>query len=783
MRRRSVVFWLSVLIAGPFANGRSRGQQPNPEAPVLAMPAPMGMQRGTSLDLTLTGTNLREPTALWTSFPAKASFPPCKNDDSTHLLIRLQVPADAPLGFQALRLATRRGLSNLRIFCIDDLPQVLRTENDHSRDTAQRLTFPCVVAGRIDAETSDYYRIHVRGGQRVSFEILGRRLGSGLDPQISLYDLTGLHELPSGHSNDAPGLQTDSRLTYFFKKAGDYLVEVRDTRWAGGPEYWYRLRVGDFPCATTPVPMAARRGTQVSVGFTGPMVEGVPPVNITVPSDPLTQALWVAPRGSNGLHGWPVVLAVSDYPEAVEHEPNDTPAHADRVPVPGGITARFQAKEDIDRFVFAAKKAHRYVIEAQSHQWFSPTDVRMALSDAHGSVLAQSNPQLPSPLDQRIDFTAPADGDYFVAAEHLLGSWGPSECYRLVIEPYEPGFDVTLDMDRYDVPAGGIVPIPVTAVRRDFNGPIKLCVTGSTPFQGEGVIYPGESSALLFVRCPDSVAPGAHALAVEAKAMIDGQPVTAYANVRAAISRELAGLPFPPPMLVDEFGLAVTDAAPFTLSVSLPRADLFRGGELPVTIKARRGSKFTGEIDLAPLGLPPVLSVTPNNIASGKDAATIDVKTAATAPLRPFSVDFLGKARFHDRDYTIAAAPGVLNVVSPFQLHVAKAPVKIARGGKVKLLVSAIRGGGYQGPIALEVQNLPPHVAAAKAAIAAAKSAIEIELAATGDAKIGEHSDAQIVGTAVGAEKQHDFSDSFGVTVDKRQTATASDLPRRTKHP
>ena len=38
--------------------------------------------------------------------------------------------------------------------------------------------------------------------------------------------------------------------------------------------------------------------------------------------------IYVAPKGANGLHGWPVLLGISDLEEALEKEPNDDPAHA-----------------------------------------------------------------------------------------------------------------------------------------------------------------------------------------------------------------------------------------------------------------------------------------------------------------------------------------------------------------------------------------------------------------------------------------------------------------------
>ena len=163
-------------------------------------------------------------------------------------------------------------------------------------------------------------------------------------------------------SNDALGLQLDPRITHTFKEAGDYLIEIRDVTYRGGADYVYRLRIGDFPCATTPIPMAAKRGSTVQVNFAGTMVENVPPVAVTVPADPTLETVWVAPKGANGLLGWPVALAVSDLDEVVEQEPNNEPAKANRIPVPGAVTGRFQEKGDVDHYLLPLKKG-RYLIQ------------------------------------------------------------------------------------------------------------------------------------------------------------------------------------------------------------------------------------------------------------------------------------------------------------------------------------------------------------------------------------------------------------------------------------
>ncbi len=337
---------------------------PNPKAPTLKPPVPLGVQRGTTLELTLTGSNLADPTGLWTSFAAKVTIPTAANNgkDPAKLLVRLEVPKDAPLGFHAIRLGTLHGISNLRLFCIDDLPQVLENATNHAVAMAQPVPVPSAVIGRADAETVDYFKVAVTAGQRLSFEVLGRRLGSAFDPQLTLYDARTGREVPAAHSNDAPGLQTDARLTYTFKDAGEYVIGIRDVAWRGGEDFNYRLRIGDFPTATTPLPLAARRGTKTAVRFTGPNADALPPIEVTLPSDPNSEEIPVAPRGPNGLTGWPVSLAVSDIDEVVEQEPNDQPARATRVPVPGGVTGRFQTPGDLDHYVFALKKGSRCII-------------------------------------------------------------------------------------------------------------------------------------------------------------------------------------------------------------------------------------------------------------------------------------------------------------------------------------------------------------------------------------------------------------------------------------
>ncbi|HEX4591861.1 MAG TPA: PPC domain-containing protein, partial [Gemmataceae bacterium] len=346
---------------------------------------PPGCQRGTTANVTLAGTGLGDPLAVWLG--AAATVTPSPSDttvkDSTKIRARVAVPPNAPLGMHRIRLATADGLSNFRPFCIDGLPEVAETDQNHSPAAAQLIPVPCVVTGRADAEISDFFRFSVVAGQRISFEVLGRRLGSPFDPVVRLYDASG-HELPAAASDDAPGLQSDSRLSHTFAAAGDYLVEIRDTTDRGGPDFWYRLRIGEFPCAITPLPAAGKRGAKTIVTFAGPQVDGVPPTEVQVPADPAVEAVSVAPVGRNGLSGWPVTLLVSDHDELTAGEAIGTLGQAQRLTSPCGVTGRFRQKGQKDHYVIAAKKGERYHIAAQTAEIMSPAEVYVIIRDGAG---------------------------------------------------------------------------------------------------------------------------------------------------------------------------------------------------------------------------------------------------------------------------------------------------------------------------------------------------------------------------------------------------------------
>ena len=218
--------------------------------------------------------------------------------------------------------------------------------------------------------------------------------------------------------------------------------------------------------------------------------------------------------------------------------------------------------------MFAAKKGQKLLIEAQTLEHYSPSLVYMVLKNAKtGAELGKTNAQAVPPLDQRIEFTAAEEGDYLVEVQHLNYQVGPSEVYRLTVAPSEPGYDVSLGIDRYDVPAGGTLALPLLVNRRGYTGPIEVKAIGGQGIQGKITIpanqppQPNLIGATLVLNVDRETKVGPQLITLECQATIGGKSVTQYINLRTLVSQTLGGLPFPPPNLSSEIAVAVTEAA------------------------------------------------------------------------------------------------------------------------------------------------------------------------------------------------------------------------------
>lgn len=454
-----------------------------------------------TLTIRLNGESWGGPTELWTSFPARAfrqETPP--GSAQNELTFELFVPADLPIGIGAVRVGTTNGPSELQLVMLDHLPPVAKSSANGTMDTAQELPLPACIDGFGTPRAFDYFKLNAAKGARLSVEILANRLGSPFDPVLRLLDESGRELI---YCDDAPGVGADARFSYQVAEAGTYFIEVRDTRYQGGPKYFYRLRAGDFPLQ--PIPFL-----------------------------PLQQLPAATRRRA-------------DLPEIAESEPNDKPGAAQEIQLPARLRGGFTKVHDRDYYQFEAKEGEQWVFKTRTRSLGSACDVYMQLSSAGGSVLAE--PNLTGPEEAALTNKFNETGRYTLMIEELNRRGGAEFDYELDVERHMPGFELSVETDNAAAAAGGTFELEVKCARRDYNGPIQLRLDGlPEAFESSNMVL-GEktNSTTLKVTLPPHLAPGRllH-FSVIGSAEISGRTVTATASTMTALRRRFPLLLYPP---------------------------------------------------------------------------------------------------------------------------------------------------------------------------------------------------------------------------------------------
>ncbi|HLQ43783.1 MAG TPA: hypothetical protein VK137_03560, partial [Planctomycetaceae bacterium] len=442
------------------------------QQPTITLTTPFALKPGQPNDLKLHGANLAGPTQLWTSFPGETVLSPDVMNNgmnAAECVYKVTVPSDVPVGIYGVRVANANGTSPMRLVVVDDLPSIAQAAGNGTPAGAQALTLPVAVDGQVASLSQHYFKFTVAAGQVVTFDVLARRIGSALDPMIRLLDAKG-REL--AYSDDVPGLRSDSRLCYPFKEAGEYMLELRDIRFQGSGNHFFRLRIGDFPCVTVPYPMAVKKGAPGSVNFAGLNLDGVPPAAVSFPADAPYEWASVGAKRANAASSNFALIGVSNRDEFLETEPNDDPKAPNRVDLAQGINGRFDKPGDLDHFVFTAKQGQAMTFTGITRRQGSPASLMMRLLNAAGGQIAAKEDF--GAIDPTFDITFPADGDYTLAVQDLHRQGGPQYAYRIVATPLLAGFTLSTSADTLNAVTGGTTMITVTAARKNYAGAINV---------------------------------------------------------------------------------------------------------------------------------------------------------------------------------------------------------------------------------------------------------------------------------------------------------------------
>jgi hypothetical protein len=443
--------------------------------------------------------------------PPKAGTPKPQADT---IKVRFQVAADALPGVRDVRVATPQGASTLGQIVVVRDPIVREMNNNDTLKTAQAITLPAAVCGAIEkAEDVDYYKFKVEAGTALAFHVRCQRLENRIhdlqehaDPILTLRNSAGT--VIASNDNYFSG---DPLLHYRFANAGEYYLEIRDTRYGGNPYWQYCIEINNRPFVTNVHPMRLTLGRATRLRMVGYNLPDDPFTSLTLPADAPEGLRWVTlPIGKDKSN--PVPVIVSHLPEVAEIDSDHaTPAKAQPIVVPCGISGCMSKEDEADCYSFEAKAGERFTVSIHARQQQSALVSLLRIVNAKGETLIENDDAQDRYVhaDSRIEnWTAPAAGRYTIEVRDLHARGGAHFTYFLQVVRSEPYFELEIDTDKTPLAPGLASAIFVRAVRKDgFAGAIQLGIEGLPPgvtAQCGRILADGQDGCILVRAAPDA---------------------------------------------------------------------------------------------------------------------------------------------------------------------------------------------------------------------------------------------------------------------------------------
>ena len=560
-----------------------------PVQPVLAWIYPAGGQRGTTIEVTASGTSIVPQTVLVTGGGVTGKL--LDGSQSNKVKLSLTIAADAEPGERELRILNAGGVSNRFRFIVGDLPEITEVEPNSEKIAPQKIAaLPVVIDGQILDADRDYFRFPAKAGATLVLSVEARSLlpyiadavPGWFDPQLTVYDAAGKQVAFADDNRFRP----DPLLFFRIPADGEYTVELRDIVYRGRGDFVYRLTIGERPYVTDVFPLGGRRGTEVAVEYRGANLKETRGI-VKIPAD-AGRTITVA-----GLR-----FAVSDLAAVRETEPNDAFDRAQRITPPVIVDGRIDRPGDIDYFVFSAKKDDKLVMQVQARRLGSPMDSVLTLYDAKHNQVAENddwNDPLEAILahnaDSRILYTFPAAGDYYLRLRDIQGKGGEEYAYRLVLDAPHPDFTLRIAPDNPRLGVGDTAAITVAAVRHDdFAGEIKLAVENLPPgyTASQALIAAGQNEGRLTITSPAGAATGVLSPVITGMATIGKDTVRRKAESAESLMQAFAYTHVLP---TKQLFLAVIPGTAYTLASSIEEGKVLEvkpESETPIKVKVLR---------------------------------------------------------------------------------------------------------------------------------------------------------------------------------------------------
>ncbi|MCG8583444.1 MAG: PPC domain-containing protein [Pirellulales bacterium] len=712
--------------------------------PSITLIKPTGAQRGTEVDVTISGAQLGDAAQLLLYEPGiEVVAVTAEKEKHNSFKAKLKVAADCRLGMHALRVRTETGISNLLTFAVGALPEVAESEPNNEIESAQLVPLGTTATGDIALEDVDYFAVDAKKGERIVAELEGLRLGlTFFDPSLSIQDAK---RFELARSDDATLLRQDPFCSLVAPADGRYFIRVQESAFGGDDRSLYRLHIGRFPRPTALVPAGGKPGETIEVTQYGEAA-GATKHKVTIPADARERyPVYVA--NEHGVAPSPNWIRVADLSNTIEAEPNNDRKQATVFNAPGAVHGVIGSPGDLDHFKFTAKKGQKFQVRAYARKTLrSPLDPVITIREAATNKYVMANDDSGGSPDSYLDFTAAADGEYVIQIRDHLKGGGPDFAYRIEVAPPKPTLLFRLPQKvlyqdvTFSVPRGNRMAVLMRGERFNFGGNLNVQL-GNLPqkvTQQIDLVPNGRAEIpVLLTAAADAPLDGrlvdVNGRPEDQNIQTQGRFIQRTMLVRGQNNRDMWGY------TAHRIAAAVTREAPFHIDIVQPKVPVVRNGTMRLKVVARRAEGFDEPISLRMLYNPSgVSSSAAITIPKGKTEALIPLTANGSAALASYKIAVLARAKVGDGRIEVSSQLADLTVADRF-FDFAYERAAVERGQATDLVVNITNKAPFDGAASVQVVGLPKGVTAEAKEITKDTKQLLVRLTAAADSPVGEH--------------------------------------------
>jgi len=764
-------------------------------SPGLTRIHPPGAQRGTTVEVILTGRYLDDPREVMfyepgivvesmqvVDGPIEYAGQKLAYEPGRRVRVRLKIADECAFGPHGLRVRTGTGLTEYVRFFVGPFPAFDENETITKRndkfDTALPVPANVTVHGRLGEATDvDMYKLEVKKGQRVSAEMEAARIGFDrgiLDLHLTIYNAEG-KKLAA--ADDSAMYLQDPILSVIADKDGPYFIEARHCMYAGTADT-YRLHLGTFSRPTGIYPAGGQIGTALKVRILGdPKGEwnssvALPKAEGDVQFMAINEEKVSAPS--------PNMLRASPFGNVLEVEPNDTVEATDKqtaVNLPIALNGIIDKPGDVDCFRFKAKKGEQFKIHAIANGIGSPVDPVIwvkslaakgnappqratdSRSNQHGYGPAQGLSR--ETHDPIMDFTASIDGEYVIGIENERGEGGADHVYRIEVRPEDTAVYAYIAPEAENQNASQVRQTIAVGPGNRYTAQIAIFSTGR-PVTGDLELVALNLPEGVTMQAP-KILTGMTKVPVVFEASPNAKPVGALVDLMVKpVSGESLASGYRQTIMLNQYGnndyylhapiaklaVAVTEPAPFVVEVDEPKSSLVQNGEMLLKFRVIRDKDFEGPVTVQMDWRPNGLSTgTPVTVAAGQTEGTYILGAARNAAAGKHQVTLTAasgtgrKTRYDagDRSY-VASKPFKLTIAEP-HVDAKIARTSIERGKTANIVCKLSNLQAFEGKAQVTLTRLPRGIELVEPMreITAADKEVTFTLRATPEALVGNY--------------------------------------------